>query len=552
MPEIATDLLGSLAIRAFGHLFNRWHQQRGYGTAVGLILSLWAFVFSNWARIPGLGSSPTRLVTRLLTSSIVVQDDRLKGDVLNWVAVNVLVRQQTRVLNACSAKSDHQPEPGKASNGMENIRYLPALRNTLFFYKRRPFCLQYNRSRSPPVMDYDGVPVHTDHETLKIVCFGRSAAPIKGFLAACRAFTRDQKESFVVVRFSSGGHCMWDQKALMPIRPLDTIHLDRNTKSELLDDVTNYLDPRTRRFYVSQAIPYRRGYLFYGPPGTGKTSLAIAIAGFVGLPLYRLPSIDSDRSLSALFSQLDPWCIVLLEDIDVVGMRRDRAGVAAENQGGGKSGGSCTLSGLLNVLDGVTSQEGRIVIMTANEPESLDEALIRRGRIDKEIYLGHISADCARQMFMRMTAPEFTGNSVAAAAAAAATTPTKRHGGDHGIGEGSCITMTERDANCHMSTPPHATTTAAAATGDEIETREKLSREFASRVPENTITPAQLQEYLLYYRGNPEGAAANIAAWVDKEALTTVLQRRKEVVHGKIGGAAVAKAGGPWDLGTSA
>lgn len=151
MSDITTDLLGSLATRAVGHLFNRWHQQRqGRGvwsttTAVGLILSLWAFVFSNWARIPGLGSSPTRLVTRLLTSSIVVQDDRLKGEVLNWVAANVLVRQQTRVLNACAAKSDRRPEPGQASSGMENIRYLPALRNTLFFYKRRPFCLQYDR-----------------------------------------------------------------------------------------------------------------------------------------------------------------------------------------------------------------------------------------------------------------------------------------------------------------------------------------------------------------------------------------------------------------------
>lgn len=392
-------------------------------------------------------------------------------------------------------------------------------------------------------MDYDtGVPVHTDHETLKIVCVGRSAAPIKGFLAACRAFARDQKESFVVVRFSSGGHCMWDQKALMPIRPLGTIHLSRNIKSELLDDVTNYLDPRTRRFYVSQAIPYRRGYLFYGPPGTGKTSLAIAIAGFVGLPLYmlRLPSIDSDRSLSALFNQLDPWCIVLLEDIDVVGMRRDhRAGAAAaaeENQGGGKSGRSCTLSGLLNVLDGVTSQEGRIVIMTANEPESLDEALVRRGRIDKEIRLGHISADSARQMFMRMTAPECTGGTVAVA-----TTPTNKHGEDQGMGEASCITMTERE-----------TATAAAAVGnDDKDAREKLSREFAGRIPEDAITPAQLQEYLLYYRGDPEGAAAGIAAWVDKEALTTVLQKRKKIAKGNTGGAAIVNAGEPWGLETS-
>lgn len=372
----------------------------------------------------------------------------------------------------------------------------------VFFYKRRPFCLEYNRSRSPPVMDYDtGVPVYTDHETLKIMCLGRSASPIKDFLVACRAFAKDQKESFVVVRFSSGGHCMWDQKALMPIRPLDTIHLSKNIKSELLHDVQNYLEPRTRRFCVSQAIPYRRGYLFYGPPGTGKTSLAIAIAGSIGLPLYilRLPSIDSDRVLAALFNQLDPRCIVLLEDIDAVGMKRDRAG--AEKQGG-KPQSSCTLSGLLNVLDGVTSQEGRIVIMTANEPESLDEALIRRGRIDKEIYLGHVSADSAQQMFMRMTAPE--------------TTNTVTGGGDYSV-DGSCIGMVERDAS------PSSSHSAV----DDAK-RERLSKEFSRQVPVNTVTPAQLQEYLLYYRADPEGAARNISAWIDEETPVSVVQKRKK------------------------
>ncbi|CAN0117855.1 unnamed protein product, partial [Laminaria digitata] len=49
-----------------------------------------------------------------------------------------------------------------------------------------------------------------------------------------------------------------------------------------------------------------------------------------------------------------------------------------------------TFQGLLNVLDGIVDTPGRIVIMTTNHPEALDAALIRPGRIDKKIYLGHM------------------------------------------------------------------------------------------------------------------------------------------------------------------
>merc|ERR1712146_291942 len=50
------------------------------------------------------------------------------------------------------------------------------------------------------------------------------------------------------------------------------------------------------------------------------------------------------------------------------------------------------LSGLLNVLDGVVDSPGRIVVMTTNHPEKLDAALIRPGRINKQIHLGPVGA----------------------------------------------------------------------------------------------------------------------------------------------------------------
>ncbi|RYP80121.1 hypothetical protein DL769_002607 [Monosporascus sp. CRB-8-3] len=494
MAEVGGDLLGPLANRAIRYILSRW-RQRSPMAVIAIIQSLWEFVFYNWGRIPGLSSSPSWFVTHLLTSSIVVQDERLKSEVLNWVTAKVLVRQQTPRSQCLLGWVGPSVFGGKFRKQHEEYTLPPGTTQHLVLLRALALLPAIHRSPSPPTTDYGtGIPVHTDHETLKIVCFGRSVSLIKEFFAACRAFAKDQEESFVIVRSSSVSHYSWDQKLLMPIRLMDTIYLDENIKSETLSDGRNYLGPRTRRFYVSRAIPYRRCYLFYGPPGTGKTSLAIANAGLVALPLYmlRLPGVDNDTGLALLFSRLDPRCIVLLEDIDAVGMKRDLSG--AEKHGKRTS---CTLSGLLNVLDGVASQEGRIVIMTANEPESLDEALIRRGRIDKEVYLGHISADGARQMFMRMTTPK--------------TTVEARDDVDE-----AGILMTKTMDSDQTD----------ACTAVDGETREKLSRQFSSRIPANTLTPAQLQEYLLLYRGDPAGAASNISAWIQDETAT-MAQKRK-------------------------
>merc|ERR1719162_1365321 len=56
------------------------------------------------------------------------------------------------------------------------------------------------------------------------------------------------------------------------------------------------------------------------------------------------------------------------------------------------------LSGLLNVLDGVVDSPGRIIIMTTNFPDKLDPALIRPGRINKRIHLGHVKSEALCQM----------------------------------------------------------------------------------------------------------------------------------------------------------
>ena len=209
-------------------------------------------------------------------------------------------------------------------------------------------------------------------------------------------------------------------------------------------------------------MPYRRGYLFYGPPGTGKSSLSVAIAGEFGLDLYevKIPSVATDADLEQMFQEIPPRCVVLLEDIDAVWVDRS----SSEKSGNGQdSAPNCTLSGLLNVLDGVGSQEGRIVIMTTNRPEQLDSALIRPGRVDMKVFLGNISQKSAEEMFIRMFSP------------------------DLGV-----------------------------ASLDMEEVRE-LAAQFASRIPDDTFTPSLLQGFFQLHLESPRDAASSIGAWVDRE-----------------------------------
>ena len=150
--------------------------------------------------------------------------------------------------------------------------------------------------------------------------------------------------------------------------------------------------------------------------GTGKTSMSLALAGHFKLDLYLL-NLSSfkkgDSGLSTIFETLPPKCIVLLEDIDSAGVQREnirtdvgkkkrksKRGVDDDEDGESRS--TVTLSGLLNAIDGVTSQEGRILLMTTNDPEALDDAMIRPGRIDMQVFFGPVSQAVAEQIFVRM------------------------------------------------------------------------------------------------------------------------------------------------------
>jgi len=228
-------------------------------------------------------------------------------------------------------------------------------------------------------------------EEISITCAGRSSRIVKEFIRDCRDEYLRQVSNKTTIFENRGDH--WKKLATRTIRPLSTVIISEKQKQQLIADLKEFLDPETRTWFAKRTIPYRKGYLFHGPPGTRKSSFSLSMAGELDVDIYivSMPGLD-DGTLKDLFADLPQRCVVLLEDIDAVGMERSPVSDDSGDEST-KSKKGVTMSGLLNTLDGVASQEGRVLVMTTNHIEKLDEALIRPGRVDKKVEFQY--ADCA-------------------------------------------------------------------------------------------------------------------------------------------------------------
>jgi chaperone BCS1 len=162
---------------------------------------------------------------------------------------------------------------------------------------------------------------------LIIRCMGRSTQPIKDLIDHVRTWSSKKPNRMTEIHRAESRHGgYWHIQATRPSRPISTVTLDEAQKDKIVTDVNEYLHPATARWYAARGIPHRRGYLFHGPPGTGKTSLSFALAGIFGLSIYCASLSEPDlgeSQLATLFSELPTRCIVLLEDIDSAGIRRE-------------------------------------------------------------------------------------------------------------------------------------------------------------------------------------------------------------------------------------
>lgn len=198
------------------------------------------------------------------------------------------------------------------------------------------------------------------------------------------------------------------------------------------------------------------------------------MAGELHLPIYIINLTSkalTDDTLLSLMSQAEDGSILLLEDVDAafkptaqpqpeLDAPEDDAAPPWMRGGGmnardNASAKGITFSGLLNAIDGVAAQEGKVLVMTTNHIDRLDEALIRPGRIDVRAYLGRISRGGAKSLFLRFY---------------------------RGL---NSVSEKELDA---------------------------IANDYASKVPDKEYAPALIQGHLMNHKFDPAGACADFDA----------------------------------------
>jgi chaperone BCS1 len=226
-------------------------------------------------------------------------------------------------------------------------------------------------------------------EKLLMSVLGSDPSAIKSLIADAIQHKSTQISKNISVFMCSRWFDEWDKVMEGRIRTLESVILDKS--EDILKDMHTFL--MSKEWYNRMGIPYRRGYLFHGPPGNGKTSLCKAFAGELQLDIcvLSLSSPDvTDGKLTQILRVTPVRSLVLLEDVDAVFVQRETSEPI-----------KLSFSGLLNAIDGVVSQEGRIFIMTTNHIEKLDPALIRPGRCDVKLEVRNASRSQLAAMFVR-------------------------------------------------------------------------------------------------------------------------------------------------------
>ena len=160
---------------------------------------------------------------------------------------------------------------------------------------------------------------------------------------------------------------------------------------EEVEEIVEFLKDPKKFSRLGGKIP--KGALLIGPPGTGKTLLAKAIAGEANVPFFSISGSDfvemfvgvGASRVRDMFEQGKKHspCIIFIDEIDAVGRSRG-AGL-----GGGNDEREQTLNQLLVEMDGFDTNEGIILIAATNRPDVLDPALLRPGRIDRQVVVGN-------------------------------------------------------------------------------------------------------------------------------------------------------------------
>jgi mitochondrial chaperone BCS1 len=283
----------------------------------------------------------------------------------------------------------------------EQLALIPAQGDHWFWHSGRPFRVELFRSE-----DTRGWSAKRT-EWLTFTTIGRRQMFLKKFVAG---IVECHRKNVALISSLYLRDDYWEKVEGYSPRLLESVILKPGEKERLVQDIEKFKAAKQR--YSQLGVPYHRGYLFYGPPGTGKTSLISGLAANFGMSIYAVSLTDfNDKTLMKAIRDVPPNSVILFEDIDCMkpGKARQDPEEWAGKQMQARPGEApdpmdrfgVTLSGLLNVLDGFNAPENVLFIMTTNKIETLDQALLRPGRIDYRLFLGKAAEEQKVELYLR-------------------------------------------------------------------------------------------------------------------------------------------------------
>lgn len=347
----------------------------GLGFITGGLRAVWCFLYEHT-----IGYVITRVSISLTVEDVEHRDAYLWLSC--WVEKNLRGRKvNSLLLRARENDSDYDSAP------RSEFEVIPEYGTYYLMYKRRLMMVEHRKEAQPNLNQ------RRPTRSIKLqIWFSWDRNMLLGILQEARA-DYERSRSKRVDHFRSDAYGDWIGSSV-PARPVTSLFHPPALVQDLFGDVEIFLN--SRQMYEELGIPYRRGYLLAGPPGTGKSSLILGVASYFELPIYSVPlrgnQITGER-LTGLLANCRKPSLIALEDIDCLSVATSRKSNTND---------SLTIADLLNAVDGIGASEDRVLFMTANHPETLDFALTRAGRVDRNFYIDYARDEELRSFHRRI------------------------------------------------------------------------------------------------------------------------------------------------------